>query len=82
MDGPHRLSSVTFSDGSEIKRSFADGLIGVEESKISFTQPRPCRLVPFLQEERDSYARNFADRPAEELNLEVIPMYDNTCVSA
>jgi hypothetical protein len=76
MDGQARLPSVTFVDDMEMKRSYADGLIGVEGAAISFfTQPSPNRLVPFLNEERESYRTNYANRSAEALNLEVMPMY-------
>lgn len=37
-------------------------------------------LVPFLLEERESYARNLANRTAEVLNLEVLPMLDRVII--
>ncbi len=76
MDNNTRLSTVMFYDGNEIRRSYADGLMNTN-GKISFHVPsksRPTALVPFLLEERESYARNMAARSAEDLNLEVMPM--------
>ena len=76
-DGGKRLGSVTFYDGNEIRRSYADGIpsgkITFNSASNSTTQPL---LIPFLLEERESYARNVAGRTAKELNLEVMPMLD------
>ena len=76
MDNNTRLSSVTFYEGNEIRRSYADGLMNTN-GRITFHVPsksRPTALVPFLLEERESYARNVAARSAQDLNLEVMPM--------
>ncbi|KAL7453061.1 hypothetical protein ACHAWC_004746 [Mediolabrus comicus] len=83
MDNNTRLSSVTFYNGNEIRRSYADGLMnanGKITENITFHVPtktsHPTPLVPFLIEERESYARNVASRLAKDLNLEVMPMLD------
>jgi hypothetical protein len=84
MDGATRLASVTFDDlGNEVRRSYADGLVGVDMNVTCFHRPAPThrnapppRLVPFLLEERASFARNFAKRSAEVINREVLPMLD------
>ena len=77
MDNNTRLSTVTFYDGHEIRRSYADGLMNTN-GKITFHVPskptHPTPLIPFLLEERESYARNVAARSAKDLNLEVMPM--------
>jgi hypothetical protein len=84
MDGATRLASVTFDDlGNEVRRSYADGLVGVDRNVTCFHRPAPThreapppRLVPFLLEERTSLARNFANRSAEVINREVLHMLD------
>lgn len=80
MDGDVRLSSVIFSDGDEVRRSYADGLMNVAGDVITFhavgtSAPLPL-LVPFLDVERRSYAENDAGQTAEALNLEIMPMLD------
>ena len=90
MDGEARLSSVMFSNGDEVRRSYADGLMNVAGDAITFysagtSAPQPL-LLPFLEVERRSYAENVAGRTAETLNLEIMPMLDtpevgNNCVN-
>ena len=81
------LSSVIFDRGNEVRRYYADGLIGVIDSAISFTLPAApnkkhrLRPVPYLLQERQSYLENFANRSAEELNREVMPMLNRVEVS-
>lgn len=79
-DGDTILSTVTFVDGNEAKRCYRDGLLGVTGSKLCHLQPIR-RLVPFLKSERESYARNFANRPPKDLNLEVLPLLDQVEIS-
>lgn len=79
-DGPDTiLSSVIFYLGNEVRRYYADGLVGVDNNAISFTLPASSSsppLVPYLPSERASFARNVANRPAAVLNKEVLPMLD------
>jgi hypothetical protein len=75
MDNITRLSSVTFLNGNEFRRSYADGLMNTNDI-ISFHFDSLDVLVPFLSEERESYAQNRARRSAQQLNLEVLPMLD------
>lgn len=96
MDGSDTvLSSVIFYHGQEIRRSYADGLMGVQDGAISFTIPvdnhdndnhlvnmnMNLRPVPFLLKERQAYLRNVANRSAETLNSEVMPMLNRVEVS-
>jgi hypothetical protein len=87
MDGSDTvLSSVTFDQGQETRRSYADGLMGVQDGAISFTIPvvdndDNLRSVPFLLKERQAYLRDVAKRSAETLNLEVMPMLNRVEVS-
>ena len=77
MDNTTRLSSVTFFAGNEIRRSYADGLMNTNGTISFHFESRNIShdvLVPFLLEERESYAKNVAQRSAEELNTEVMPM--------
>jgi hypothetical protein len=81
MDGETRLSSVVYDEmGHEVRRSYADGLVGVEGNVITYHPPtvkgEMPQLVPFLPEERESYLLNVANRSAEVLNEEVLPMLD------
>jgi len=83
MDGDTRIFSVVFDRGQEVRRSFADGLIGANGT-ISITMPSPlesARPIPFLPEERKSYLRNAAGRSALDLNKEVQPMLARVEVS-
>lgn len=80
LDNNTRLSSVIFFNGNEIRRSYADGLNMNTNGTISYhiasKNATESVLVPFLLEERESYARNAAKRSAEELNTEVLPIID------
>eukprot|EP00979_Chaetoceros_neogracilis_P007546 scaffold1595_cov276-Chaetoceros_neogracile.AAC.3 len=80
-----RLSSVLFNEGNEIRRSYADGLLDVEGNVITYSLPQLSghveELVPFLQEERDSFLLNAANRSAKALNREVLPILNRALIS-
>jgi hypothetical protein len=83
MDNNTRLSTVTYWDRNEIRRSYADGLTNTNNqiSVDTSSDLSHAILVPFLLEERDSYARNVAKRSAKDLNLEVMSMLDTPEIS-
>jgi hypothetical protein len=75
-----------FYNGNEVRRSYADGLLGVEGNVITFNPPfkhdkDKVQLMPFLQEERQSGVENKASRSASELNLEIMPVLDRVVIS-
>ncbi|KAL7461902.1 hypothetical protein ACHAXS_002310 [Conticribra weissflogii] len=86
-DAGLRLSTVLYDNGNEVRRSYADGLLGVLGSVIThYSFPalgrhEPNNLLPFLYEERMSYLSNRAKRTATELNLEVLPTLDRVFIS-
>eukprot|EP01068_Selenidium_serpulae_P016085 Selendium_serpulae@DN6265_c0_g1_i3.p1 len=87
VDGPSVLSSVLFDEvGNEVWRSYAEGLMGAGGA-ITYTPSLPVSahgrappLVPFFAEQREAYRRNVAQRSAEALNAEVLPMLDRVQV--
>ena len=78
--GGVRLSSILFDNGNETHRSYADGLLQMDESTITHSFScfacKDQKLVPFLAEERHSFLSNAAGRTAEEINQEVLPVLD------
>ena len=85
-DGGKRLSSVVYDDGNEIRRSYADGLLQMDDNAVTYSIPsllpnHQQKLVPFLVEERLSFRSNRAGRSAKEINLEVLPVLDRVVIS-
>ena len=84
-DGGIRLSSVMYDDHNEVRRSYADGLLDVDDSVVTYSFPKLSsderKLAPFLSEERLSFLSNVAGRSAKEINLEVLPTLDRVVIS-
>jgi hypothetical protein len=83
MDGNTRLATVVFDrNGNEVRRSFADGLVGAN-GVTSFSHPfsEPDSPLPFLPVERFSYYQNTANRSLKVRNMEVLPMMSRVQIS-
>jgi Metal-dependent hydrolase len=80
-----QLQTVIFDDGNEVRRIYAENLIGLQDNKISYTLQYPensnTHLLPYLLEERQRFLENPMEKTSEELNMEVMPMLNKVVIS-